>query len=97
MATVKVHCPACKLDQVIKHGVSDEGKQRYQCKNTDCNKNTFLLKYSYSACSPGVKDKIIEMALNGSGIRDTSRVLEISTNTVTSELKKRIAIAKRKY
>ena len=28
------------------------------------------------------------MALNGSGIRDTSRVLGISTNTVMSELKK---------
>jgi transposase-like protein len=89
MATIKIHCPECKLDQVIKHGVSDEGKQRYQCKNTDCNKNTFLLEYSYFACSPGIKDKITEMALSGSGVRDTSRVLEISINTVISELKKK--------
>ena len=89
MATVKVKCPKCNSDQVIKHGVSDEGKQRYQCKNNDCNRNTFLLNYSYSACSPGTKDKIIEMALNGSGVRDTSRVLEISINTVISELKKK--------
>lgn len=37
------------------------------------------------------------MALNGSGVRDTSRVLEVSTNTVISELKKRSTIAKRKY
>jgi len=29
------------------------------------------------------------MALNASGIRDTSRVLHISTNTVMTELKKR--------
>jgi transposase-like protein len=29
------------------------------------------------------------MTLNGSGIRDTSRVLGISMNTVLSELKKR--------
>ena len=36
-----------------------------------------------------VKDKIIEMALNESGIRDTSRVLKVSQNTVISELKKR--------
>lgn len=60
MATVKVHCPVCQSDQVIKHGVSDEGKQRYQCKNIHCSKNTFLLDYSYSACSPGIKDKIVE-------------------------------------
>jgi transposase-like protein len=29
------------------------------------------------------------MALNGSGIRDTARVLGISTDTVISELKKK--------
>lgn len=89
MATVKVYCPLCKLDKVVKHGVSDEGKQRYQCKNSDCGKNTFLLDYSYFACSPGTKEKIIEMALNGSGIRDTARVLGINMNTVMSELKKK--------
>ncbi|MFO1430781.1 MAG: IS1-like element transposase [Candidatus Competibacteraceae bacterium] len=30
------------------------------------------------------------MALNGSGIRDTARVLEMSPSTVINELKKRI-------
>ena len=30
------------------------------------------------------------MAMNGSGIRDTARVLEISPTTVINELKKRI-------
>ncbi|URD53384.1 IS1-like element transposase (plasmid) [Chroococcidiopsis sp. CCNUC1] len=29
------------------------------------------------------------MALNGSGIRDTARVLHVSTSTVIKELKKR--------
>jgi len=38
---------------------------------------------------PEVKKRIIDMALNGSGIRDTARVLEISPNTVMSELKKK--------
>jgi transposase-like protein len=36
------------------------------------------------------KQQIIELALNGSGIRDTSRVLEINTATVINELKKEI-------
>ena len=31
---------------------------------------------------------IVEMALNGSGVRDTARVLKVSTSTVTRELKK---------
>lgn len=89
MATVHVYCPLCKSDKVVKHGVSDEGKQRYQCKNSACSKNTFLLNYSYSAYCAGTKEKIIEMTLNGSGIRDTARVLGINMNTVMSELKKK--------
>ena len=36
-----------------------------------------------------VKQQIVEMALNASGIRDTARVLHVSTNTVMTELKKR--------
>ena len=89
MATVNVQCPLCKSISVVKHGVSDEGKQRYQCKNNTCNKNTFLLDYSYPAYVPGIKEKIIDMALNGSGIRDTARVLGVNMNTVMSELKKK--------
>src|SRR5262249_32807176 len=44
--------------------------------------------YTNKAYFPGVKEKIIEMAMNGSEIRDTSRVLGISQDTVISELKK---------
>ena len=36
-----------------------------------------------------VKQQIVDMALNGSGIRDTARVLHVSTNTVLKELKKK--------
>ncbi|WP_317110947.1 IS1-like element transposase [Chroococcidiopsis sp. SAG 2025] len=35
-----------------------------------------------------VKQKIVDMALNGSGIRDTARVLHVSPATVIRELKK---------
>jgi len=31
----------------------------------------------------GTKEKIIDMAMNGAGTRDTGRVLRISPNTVT--------------
>jgi len=36
-----------------------------------------------------VKRQIVDMAMNASGIRDTARVLHISTHTVIKELKKR--------
>ena len=39
--------------------------------------------------SPEVRQQIVEMARKASGIRDTARVLHVSTNTVMTELKNR--------
>ena len=47
------------------------------------------MDYSYNGLLPDVKGRIIDMALNGSGIRDTARVLRVSPNTVIDELKKK--------
>jgi transposase-like protein len=44
---------------------------------------------------PSVKRQIVDLALNGSGIRDTARVLRISKDTVLSELKKRQGLSNR--
>jgi transposase-like protein len=43
------------------------------------------LDYSHPGQSPEVKEQIVEMAMNASGIRDTARVLHVSTNTVMKE------------
>lgn len=96
MAVILVFCPRCKKENVVKFGLNSSGKQRYQCKNGNCSMNTFLLEYSRNGDLPEIKEKIIEMALNGSGIRDTARVLGVSMNTVISELKKRILHRNRK-
>ena len=50
---------------------------------------TFLLDYAYAGQSPEVKQQIVDMAMNASGIRDTARVLHISPTTVINELKKK--------
>ena len=50
-----------------------------------------MLSYRYKAYKPGVKTQAVEMALNGSGIRDTARVLKINKGTVISALKKKRA------
>lgn len=89
MALIDVKCPTCKSNQVVKFGLNRQGKQRYQCHNEYCPKDTFILDYENKGYLPEIKKQIIEMALNGSGIRDTSRVLKISMNTVLSELKKK--------
>ena len=44
---------------------------------------------------PSVKRQIIDLTMNGSGIRDIARVLRISTDTGIGELKKRTASLRR--
>ena len=42
---------------------------------TECMRKTFILDYTYQGYRPEVKQKVSEMAVNGSGIRDTSPYL----------------------
>ena len=85
---IAVKCPYCQSTNVVKNGKSKQGKQRYRCQNTECLRSSFILDYSNRGYQPEVKQKIGEMVTNGSGIRDTARVLKISASTVMSELKK---------
>jgi len=89
MTTIEivVTCPYCNSDNVVKNGKSREGKQRFLCKNEQCNHQTFLIEYEYTGSNPQIKKKILNMAINGSGIRDTARVLGISPNTVILNIK----------
>ena len=90
MITQVLHCPSCQETDIVKHGLSPEGKQRYRCRTCrEGRGRTFLLAYSYAGQSPDVKEQIVDMAMNASGIRDTARVLHVSPTTVLKELKKR--------
>src|SRR5205807_10221900 len=96
MITQVLHCPYCQGIDIVKHGMSPEGKQRYRCRAClEGRGRTFLLEYSYAGHSPAVKQQIVDMALNASGIRDTARVLHISPTTVLNALKKRHLTCKR--
>lgn len=88
MATVAVRCPRCGSEEVIKRGKTDSGRQRYLCRNEACDQNSFLLDYRYPGYRPEIKRQVAAMAMNGRGVRDTARVLGISTGTVLRELKK---------
>ena len=89
MVLEPILCPCCQGDDVVKYGQSGEGKQRYQCRNSDCSRRTFILDYSYRAYLPEVKEQILDMTMNSSGIRDTARVLRISPTTVIETIKKK--------
>ncbi|HAK1938954.1 TPA: IS1 family transposase [Salmonella enterica] len=85
MAKIDVVCPRCSETQgVIRNGHSTSGAQLYRCKL--CLK-TFQLSFQYNAAKPDTHQSIVDMAMNGSGCRDTARVLDISLNTVLRHLK----------
>src|SRR5205085_9367755 len=83
-----LHCPYCQGTDVVRHGQTRQGKQRYRCREQRCAGRMFLLDYAYQGQSPEVKRQIVDRAMNASGIRDTARVLHVSPNTAIKELKK---------
>src|SRR5262252_7073411 len=89
MTFIAVRCPHCQSDQIVKRGKTARGTQRYLCQNPRCPKGRFLLDYCNRGCLPEVKQTIIDMSLNASGVRDTARSLHICPNTVLRELKKK--------
>src|SRR6266851_4508108 len=89
MTFIAVRCPHCQSDQIVKRGKTARGTQRSLCQNTLCAKGSFLLDYCNRGCLPEVKQTIIDMSLNASGVRDTARSLHICPNTVLRELKKK--------
>jgi transposase-like protein len=88
MAEAAVKCPHCQSEAVVKYGKASNGKERFRCQQRPECGRTFVRSYAYPGCLPTVKQQIVEMTLNGSGIRDIVRVLQVGPNTVLKELKK---------
>jgi insertion element IS1 protein InsB len=64
---------------VVKNGTTRNRKQKYLCRS--CRRQ-FIRNYKYQGCRLDVRRLIVPMTLNGSGIRDITRVLGVSINTV---------------
>ena len=89
MAFVQVRCPDCYSTDVVQYGKQANGTQRYRCNNRDCPRTIFLLQYQDKGRLPAVRQQIVDMTLNGSGVRDIVRVLRVSSATVIDVLKKK--------
>jgi insertion element IS1 protein InsB len=77
-------CFYCNGSTVI-HGYSNAGKIRFRCK--ECSK-TFQAELINQAYHVHTDTKITQFLKEGVGIRSTSRILKISTNTVTRRILK---------
>jgi transposase-like protein len=89
MALVHVQCPSCQSTDVVKYGKQANGTQRYRCDNAACARRIFLVQYQHQGRRPEIKRQIVDMTLNGSGVRDIVRVLSVSSATVIDVLKKK--------
>ena len=83
-----ITCPHCGSKDIVKNGHRNNGDQRWRCKSSSCRKS-FQLSYRYQANNLGIAEQIENQTLNGSGVRDTARILGINKNTVVNHLKKR--------
>jgi transposase-like protein len=89
IALVHVQCPYCQSTDVVKYGKQANGTQRYRCDNADCARRIFLVQYQHQGRRPEIKRQIVDMTLNGSGVRDIVRVLRVSSATIIDVLKKK--------
>jgi transposase-like protein len=69
MVSIPVQCPHCHSTAVIKAGKQAKGTQRYQCHNGQWARRIFLLQYQDRGRVPEICRQVVDMALNGSGIR----------------------------
>ena len=91
MVLVPVTCPYCHSDQVIKGGKTETGNIAIAANGLTAlpGPSCSLRPTKYKGRFPQLKGQVLAMALNGSGIRDTARVLQISSTTVMNELHKK--------
>lgn len=55
MGLEPVLCPDCGSDKGVKQGCSAAGKQRYKCRNQECDRSSFIRDYTDRGYLPEVK------------------------------------------
>jgi len=52
MAVEAVRCPHWQSEEVVKYGRASNGKERFQCQQSERCGRTFLRVYAYPGCLP---------------------------------------------
>jgi insertion element IS1 protein InsB len=88
MVSVPVQCPPWQSTEVIKAGKQPNGTQRSRCHNEQCTRRIFLFPYQDRGRVLEIRRQVVDMAIKGSGLRDTARVLRLSPTTGIAIVKK---------
>ena len=81
--SIKVSCPHCFSNKVVKNGKKRTGVQNLLCRN--CRKQ-FQNEYLYQGADPSVKGQAVHMLRRGSSLSDCADVLGMSAKTVARDL-----------
>ena len=74
MCSTQVLCPKCGSNDIKNFGYSTNNVPRYLCCNNECETKTFMLKYRYKAYEPGVKEEVVNMAINGIDLKSDANI-----------------------
>ena len=84
-----LHCPYCQGTDIVRHGTRLKASNDIGVARARAWTHIYT-DYSYAGQSSEVKHQIIDMAMNASRIRDTTRVLHVSPTTVIKNSKERL-------
>jgi len=87
MSVNHINCPECTGSNVSKNGKSAKGEQRYICKDNSCEGKSFKLEYTYNGWKAGIGEKILNVRMDDTGIRDIAKELGVSKQKVQETLK----------
>jgi transposase-like protein len=82
-------CPHCQSEQIRKGGKPKAGKQRSKCHNAAGSHDALQRNLIDNGRFPASKAQSVDLALNGSGIRDAARVVQLSPTTIIDARKKK--------
>jgi transposase-like protein len=86
MVTITISCAHCGSQQLVHHGRTTNGKQRYLCK--DCQRSSRANPQS-NGYTQEEQDEILRAYEERSSLRGLTRTFGVARNTVSSWLKKK--------
>jgi len=56
-----LHCPHCQGTDIVRHGQTKQGKQRYRCREQRCAGRTFLLDVHFISSLPVMPQSVYKV------------------------------------
>ena len=86
MVTIQLTCRHCESENIVRNGITSNGKQRFLCK--DCGKRS-RLNPQPNGYPEEEREKILRAYQERTSLRGLARTFGVSRNTVSRWLKKR--------